>query len=267
MANEALNRRGRGQWRGRGGARQGRDHGELHGRSRRCVVRHAGDRRFLGTLVRAVQATGPGSRARRARGNGAVRHGQAQHRREPGRSRSRCASSRSRRFYAFKRRRPVRRVRRRRAGKTGQAVRAAAGRRSRRSLAGRGSPAAWPKRRRRKGDHASAGALYCPGRAARPREPGGDRRPRRVRWSARGEPRPGAPGARPRPKELAAHARHRGGAHGARSLPSRPQKAMGSAGKLRARIEQKPGTITRPVSNWRRVCSAPASARRRSMNC
>ena len=55
-------------------------------------------------------------------------------------------------------------------------------------------------------------------------------------------------------------------ARSALELAEQGQKAMAGAGKLRA-ASSKTRTITRRASNWRRRCSAAASARPRSTNC
>ena len=107
---------------------------------------HAGHRRFLGAVVRPVQAAGPDPRKGGARGQRRGAHGQAQHRREP-RDRAADAHPVDPGGLCLQGRPPGRRLCRRGAGKPGQAVRPAA--RRRRAAARRRSRRRWRWPRRR----------------------------------------------------------------------------------------------------------------------
>ena len=118
--------------------RQGRDRG---------VAGDAGDRRFLGDLVRPVQAARPGPRKGRERAERQGPAGQDRRRQEPGAWPASCAVQSIPAVFAFRRRPAGRRLRRRPAGKPAPPVRRAAGRgRAGRRTAGR--PGCRPDARR-----------------------------------------------------------------------------------------------------------------------
>ena len=121
----------------RGRPRKGRHYRQFHGRGRRRLVRRAGHRRFLGALVRALQAARADPRKDRARHQRRRPDGQAQYRREP-RDRAADAHPVDPGGLRLQGRAAGRRLCRRVAGEPGQAVRPAPGRRQGRPLAGRG---------------------------------------------------------------------------------------------------------------------------------
>ena len=264
MANEPLIGGGRPL---RGGAALVKDvtHGRLHGRGRRRLVRAAGHRRFLGAVVRPVQAARAAPRKGRARRQRRGAHGQAQHRREP-RDRAADAHPVDPGGLCLQGRPAGRRLRRRGAGKPDQAVRrsgsaAAAAARRRSTKRWR-----WPRRRRRPATTPApprSTARSCSTSPSNPRRSAGlaqrADRARRIRRGARKS-------LDRAPKEIASHADI-----AARALGARARRA-GAEGDGRGRqaaraARSRTRTTTRRGSSWRRRCSARASARRRSTSC